>query len=205
MIVLKVVDTATGQLSATAKVKSGVVIWEPGVEQHNARPGLTRGDLRVVQQVDGEPTGEGDEVREIGAHWDGADAWIIDREYYDPAVTAAGVSAEAERRINEVGFPLSAATVSPGTVFRCDTASIARITSMANAPADIFPQTFVTRSGVTVTCATSADALAIKDEAARFVCRVLNESATLQANPPATTADLKDDATWPADGAEISS
>lgn len=107
MTVLKIVNVTTGELDETAIVKAGVVIWAPGVEQHNARAGLVRGDLRVVAEVDGDPTGAGDEIRETGAHWDGGDAWVIDREF--AALTAEQLAARKGEAIVQIDNQAEAA------------------------------------------------------------------------------------------------
>ena len=100
------------------------------------------------------------------------------------------VRAEAERRI-AAGLVLSS-----GVRFRCDETSLNRIDAMARSA--IWPKTFKTAGGVTVTLNSKSEIEAIFDECDRYVTDVLATSATLQDNPPSEPCD---DTHWPDDGA----
>lgn len=105
------------------------------------------------------------------------------------AAEAAAISAEAERRI-AVGLVLSS-----GVRFRCDTLSMTRLTGMK--ASTVWPKTFKTAAGVTVTLNSQAEAQAVFDECDAYVTDVLASSASLQDAPP---VDVMDDANWPSDG-----
>ncbi len=121
---------------------------------------------------------------------------IAERDVRDAAWAAAAtdravdtIRAEAERRI-AAGLVLSS-----GVRFRCDDQSIARLTGMASST--VWPKTFKTQDGITVTLDNQVQAQAVFAECDAYITAVLAASATLQDAPPVDpTADVH----WPGDG-----
>lgn len=106
-------------------------------------------------------------------------------------ITADEVKAEAERRI-AAGLILSA-----GFRFKCDEKSIGRLTGMKTST--VWPKTFTTSAGVTVTLNNTTEASAVFDECDVYVTAILADSATLQNTDP-IPQDYANDSHWTSDG-----
>jgi len=104
------------------------------------------------------------------------------------------VQAEAERRLS-IGFLMP-----DGHRFRCDDASISRLSGMltaaerSEAAGKPYAATFRTAAGVEMQVSNAGDVGNLFDLAETFVNAVLKRSSELQADPP---VDVQADRHWP--------
>lgn len=167
-----------------AKIKAGRVVK---VVDDGGRDINTLFHPEIVATLVPDPNGEAVE----GGTWDGVAFGPVPSLPCSPA----DVAREAERRIE-------AGTLINGIVFRCDTASVARINGLKDLPNEVFPVTFKTAAGATVVVADAGEAVAIADAAGAYVAQILSKSSALQDQVALLTEaerlafDITDDLHW---------
>lgn len=107
---LVIVNTETGARVGIPFKAGSMARWSDGIDVHAPRVGLIHGTEKIVQVIEGNPTGSGSLVTVSGEAWDGVDAWVISRVRSDPpptsvAVIAASMKAQVDAERDRRRYP----------------------------------------------------------------------------------------------------